>query len=56
VPSVFTACDVCLRINGLHIAAGWKQIYGLMLHWIGLAPNERFRAMEEALRPLIAGA
>ena len=51
--TAFAACDVFLRCNGQHITAKWEQLYELMLRWIALAPNERFRAMEEALRPLI---
>ena len=51
--TAFAACDVFLRINGLHITADREQLYELMLRWIALAGNERFRAMEEDLRPLI---
>ena len=50
--AAFAACDVFLRINGLHIAADWKRLYALVIHWITLASNERFRAMVEELRLL----
>ena len=51
--TAFAACDVFLRINGLRITAGWKRLYELMLCWIALTPNERFRAIEDDLRPLV---
>jgi death-on-curing protein len=51
--TAFAACDVFLRINGLRITAGWERLYELMLRWIALASNERFRAMADDLRPLI---
>jgi death-on-curing protein len=51
--TAFAACDVFLRVNGLRIAADWKRLHELVLYWIILAPNERFRAMEEALRSLL---
>jgi len=54
--TAFAACDVFLRINGLRITAGWERLYELMLRWIALASNERFRAMEDDLRPLIVDA
>ena len=54
--TAFAACDVFLRINGLRIAAGWKQLHALMSRWIALAPDERFKAMEEELRPLLMEA
>ncbi|MCL1915094.1 MAG: type II toxin-antitoxin system death-on-curing family toxin [Desulfovibrionaceae bacterium] len=53
--TAFAACDVFLRINDLRIAANWKRLHELMLRWIALTPNERFRAMEDDLRPLIVG-
>ena len=52
--AAFAACDVFLRVNGLRIAAGRERLHALVLRWIALAPNERFRAMEEDLRPLVA--
>ena len=52
----FAACDVFLRINGLRIAADRERLYELILRWIALAPKERFRTMEEELRPLIVDA
>ena len=51
--TAFAACDVFLRINDLRIEADWKRLHELVLRWLALAPNERFRAMEEELRPLI---
>ena len=54
--AAFAACDVFLRINGLRIMAAWEQLHKLMLHWISLSSSERFRAMEEDLRPLIVKA
>jgi len=54
--TAFAACDVFLRINGLRIRAGWERLYELVLRWIALAPNERFRTMEEDVRPLIVEA
>jgi len=54
--AAFAACDVFLRINDLRIAASWERLHELMLRWIALAPNERFRAMEDDLRPLIVEA
>jgi death-on-curing protein len=51
--TAFAACDVFLRVNGLRIAADWKRLHELVLRWIALPPNERFRAMEEDLRNLI---
>ena len=54
--TAFAACDVFLRINDLRIAASWEQLHKLMLRWIALAPHERFRAMEDDLRPLIVEA
>jgi len=51
--TAFAACDVFLRSNGLRITARWEQLYELILRWIALAPNERFQAMENDLRPLI---
>ena len=52
--AAFAACDIFLHINGLRIKAGWERLHELMLRWIALAPNERFQAMENDLRPLIA--
>ena len=54
--TAFAACDVFLRINGLRIAASWERLHEQMLRWIVCAPNERFRAMEDDLRPLIVEA
>ena len=52
----FAACDVFLRINGLRVTASWERLYELMLRSIALVPNERCRAIEDDLRPLVAEA
>lgn len=50
----FAACYVFLRINGYRLTANSQDLYAHMMRWIGMEPSERFQAMEESLRPLVA--
>ncbi len=50
--TAFAACDVFLRINGIHLHATAEEMQRIILDWIQAAPNERWHAMEQELRRL----
>ena len=50
--TAFAACDVFLRINGIHLQATAEEMHRKILDWIQAAPNERWQVMEQELRLL----
>ena len=52
--TAFAACDVFLRINGIHIKATSAEMHRKILAWLTATPNERWRMMEQDLRDLTA--
>ena len=50
--TAFAACDVFLRVNGIHLRVTAEEMQRIILDWIQAAPKARWHIMEQELRRL----